>query len=140
MDTRIFSLVMAAVSMAIAAPAAAHDVPRPDYPPSAYSYQPWAPHYGYNTPEFVTSMRDRIQAVRRDIQSLAARNVLTHQEFRNLDRQAWDAEVYLYRAPAGGMYPAEADAIENMVWRLERNVMRDSRDWDYGYAYGFRRF
>jgi hypothetical protein len=131
MRTLTISLVAASLGLGVAAPAAAQ---YNYYPAPAYTYQPYN-YYGFNGATFARSMQDRVSRVRGDIRTMASRGVLTPVEFRRLDQEAWTADRYIQRAMWGGLYPAEAQAIERKVRRLEQNVGWAANNWNYRRGY-----
>lgn len=142
MRQHLIAIAAAAIAVAAAAPAAgqtyapAYTAPNYGYPLYSYPRYPNPPYeypYSWSAPGFVTTMQGRVQQIRRDIRGMVQRNALTRSQFYALDQEAFNIEVYIHRAQWSGLYPAEAESIENQTRRLEQNVMRAVIGWRPGY-------
>lgn len=123
------SIVAAGLALGVAAPASAQYFPAP-----TYRYQPYNYGYQWNSQSFARIMQDRVQRIRADIRNMASRRILSHREYRDLDKEAIAVERRIYRAARGGMSPAEARTVERKVQRLERRVIREANDWNNRYG------
>ncbi len=135
----LISLAAAAATFAVAAPASAqaYGNMRPYNP--VYNYSPYNYGHGYNGYGFVRQMQARVQRVRSDIRNMQVRRMLSYREARKLDREANAIQRRIYRAPRGGIRPAEARGIENRIRKLEWRVQREARDWNGRYG-RYRRY
>jgi hypothetical protein len=122
----LVSAVLAASTLAVAAPAAAQY-----YPPQGYGQG-----YGYNYGH-VRSLDARIDALQRQIRNLDRRNILSNREADRLRAQSNDLERRLRRVARNGFSQWEARDIETRIYRLEARIHREARDGNrYGGYYG----
>lgn len=119
----LISIVAAASTVAVAAPAAAQ------WAPPVYRYQPYN-YTAYSNVRFAQAMQVRVQRIRNDIRVMDARNILSRAEARSLDRQARDVQRNIYRASRNGLRIREARALERQIRNLEIRVSREAADWD----------
>jgi septal ring factor EnvC (AmiA/AmiB activator) len=119
------SVIAAASTLALAAPAAAQQ-----WAPPAYNYQPYNYANGFNGFRFARSMEGRVQRIRGDIREMQARRVLSWQEARNLESQAGNLQDRIYRASRNGIQPGEGRRLENQIRNLEYRVSREATDWN----------
>ena len=140
---RKFLLPIAAAGslLAVATPASAQYA-QVQWAPPVYNYQPYNFSYGFNGMNFARSMHQRVERIRNDVRVMQSRRVLSYNEARSLDRQAWNLQRRIDRASRYGIQPYEARNLENGIRNLERNVAREANDWNrrYGNRYGYRRY
>jgi hypothetical protein len=120
----LFSVIAAASTLAVAAPASAQ------WAPPVYRYQPYNYNYGFNFHNYARSMQARVQKIRYDIRVMDQRRVLSNREARSLDNEARQIERRIYRASRNGIQPYEARNVEQRIRRLEMRVMREATDWN----------
>ena len=121
----LISVVAAASTLAIAAPASAQR-----WAPPVYNYQPYNYARGYNGFNFARSMEARVQRIRGDIRGLEVRRILGRGEARQLDNQAQHLQRRIYRASRNGIQPGEARRVENQIRNLEYRISREATDWN----------
>ena len=120
------SAVLAASTLAVAAPAAAQY-----YPPQGYGHG-YQGNYGH-----VRRLDARIDALQRQIRHLDRRNILSNREADRLRAQSNDLERRLQRLARNGFSGWEARDIETRIYRLEARIHREARDGNrYGGYYG----
>jgi hypothetical protein len=122
----LISLAAAASAITVAAPASAQvtwQIP-------TYRYAPYNYNYRYSGVAFAQQMQQRVQRIRYDIRNMESRRILSNREARRLDNDARSIERRIYRAPRGGVRPAEARGIENRIRNLEIRIAREASDWD----------
>lgn len=120
----LFSVIAAASTLAVAAPASAQ------WAPPVYRYQPYNYNSGFNFHNYARSMQARVQRVRGDIRNMDARRILSNREARSLDNQARNIERRIYMASRNGIQPYEARNLENRIRNLEVRVSREATDWN----------
>jgi hypothetical protein len=120
----LFSVIAAASTLAVAAPASAQ------WAPPVYRYQPYNYTYGFNFHNYARSMQARVQKIRYDIRVMDQRRVLSNREARSLDNEARQIERRIYRASRNGIQPYEARNVEHRIRNLEIRVQREATDWN----------
>lgn len=120
----LFSVIAAASTLAVAAPASAQ------WAPPVYHYQPYNYNSGFNFHSYARSMQARVQRIRADIRTMDARRILSNREARSLDNEARNIERRIYQASRNGIQPYEARNVENRIRRLEIRVQREATDWN----------
>jgi hypothetical protein len=120
----LFSVIAAASTLAVAAPAAAQ------WAPPVYRYQPYNYTYGFNAHSYARSMQARVQRIRADIRVMDARRILSNREARSLDNEARQIERRIYTASRNGIQPREARNVERRIRNLEIRVQREATDWN----------
>ena len=120
----LFSVIAAASTIGIAAPAAAQ------WAPPVYQYQPYNYNHGFNFHSYARTMQARVQRIRGDIRTMDARRILSNREARSLDNEARNIERRIYSASRNGIQPHEARNVENRIRRLEVRVAREATDWN----------
>jgi len=127
----MISLAAAVSVAAVAAPATARPVGNlTPYAAPVYHYSPYNYGRGYNGSAFVQQMQARVQRIRADIRNMEARRILSVREARSLNMEARAVQRRIFKAPRGGIRPAEARGIENRIRNLEIRVSREARDWN----------
>lgn len=130
------SAVAASLALGIAAPASAQFFPVPQY-----RYQPYNYGYQFSGYGFSRQMLGRVQQIRGDMRSMAARRILSPYEYRDLDKEARAVERRIIKASRNGISPREARTVENRIRRLENRVIREANDWNGRYGRnGYRRY
>jgi hypothetical protein len=129
----LFSVIAAASTLAVAAPASAQ------WAPPVYRYQPYNYTQGFNFHSYARSMQARVQRIRGDIRTMDARRVLSNAEARALDNEARSIERRIYTASRNGIQRGEARNVENRIRRLEVRVQREATDWNNRYGNRGRR-
>jgi hypothetical protein len=127
----LISIVAAASTLAVAAPASAQT-----WAPPSYRYQAYNFGYGFNGHNFARSMESRVQRLRNDIHVMDSRRVLSNREARSLDNQAARLQNRIYRASRNGIQPYEARSVENQIRNLEYRISREATDWNNRYGGG----
>lgn len=112
------SAVLAASTVAIAAPAAAQWAP-----PAPQGYA-----YGYNNQGQVRRLEVRLQRIIQQIRQLDRRNVLSNREARRLDAEARNLQIRVRQQGYNGLSQRERYDIEMRINRLEQRIFRDARD------------
>ena len=130
----LISVIAAASTMGIAAPASAQ------WAPPVYRYQPYNYNYGFNFHSYARTMQARVQRIRGDIRTMDARRILSNREARALDNEARSIERRIYTASRNGIQPGEARNVENRIRRLEMHVAREATDWNNRYGRHGRRY
>jgi TolA-binding protein len=120
----LFSVLAAASTLAVAAPASAQ------WAPPVYHYQPYNYNSGFNFHNYARTMQARVQRVRTDIRNMDARRILSNREARSLDNQARNIERRIYTASRNGIQRYEARNLENRIRNLEMRVSREATDWN----------
>jgi hypothetical protein len=125
----VLALAAAGAALVVATPAAAQ------YYPQSYGNA-----YGYNQGNrgYVRALQARINHVQRTIRQFDRRDVIRDNRADRLRAEANQIERQLRRYARGGLYPAEANAIEGRIARLERQVQYSVANRGYGYNQGFR--
>ena len=135
------SAILAASTLAIAAPAAAQNY-QPQYG------APYGNAYGYNNNQGqVRSLMVRINNLERQIVQLDRRNILSNREANRLRSQANTIERQLRSASYNGLNRNERRNIEVRIARLEQNIRHQANDGNrygnrndgYGNAYAYDR-
>src|SRR5215213_478633 len=93
----VFSIAAAASTLALAAPASAQ------WAPPVYDYTPYNFGVGFSGIRFARAMETRVQRIRVDIRSMAARRILSRAEARSLDVQAANLQRRIFRATRNGI-------------------------------------
>jgi len=125
----IISAILAASTLAIAAPAAAQNY-QPQYG------APYGNAYGYDNRGQVRSLIVRVNNLERQIVQLDRRNILSNREANRLRSQANQIERRLVQASRNGLNRNEARDIQMRIARLEQNIRYQAND---GNRYGSRR-
>lgn len=120
----LIPIIAAGSALALAAPASAQ------WAPPVYNYNPYNYGYGFSGINFARSMQSRVERTRMDIRAMEVRRILSFREARNLDYEANNLQRWIFRASRNGISPGEARSLENRIFRLERRVAREARDWD----------
>lgn len=134
------STILAASTLAMAAPAAAQWVP-------AYGNQygnQYGNGYGYNNSRGqVRVLQVRVNQLERQIRQLDRRNILSDREANRLRYQANMIERQLRVASSNGLNRNEYRSIELRLARLEQNIRYQANDGNrygqnqYGYGNGY---
>lgn len=134
------STILAASTLAMAAPAAAQWVP-------AYGNQygnQYGNGYGYNNSRGqVRVLQVRVNQLERQISQLDRRNILSDREANRLRYQANMIERQLRVASSNGLNRNEYRSIELRLARLEQNIRYQANDGNrygqnqYGYGNGY---
>lgn len=115
----IMSAVLAASTVAIAAPAVAQWAP-----PAPQGYA-----YGYNNNQGqVRRLEVRLQRIIRQIRVLDQRNALSNREARRLEQEARNLQYRIRQLGYNGLSQRERYDIEMRINRLEQRIFRDVRD------------
>jgi hypothetical protein len=127
-----------ASTVAAVAPAAAQWAPPP---PPGYAYGYGAPQgnaYGYDNYGQVRRLEARVDRLRRMIQHLDRRNIISNREARRLDAEARDLQMRVRQLSYGGLNPRERYEIERRIDRLEYRIQREAQDRNnrFGSGYG----
>lgn len=115
------SAILAASTLAIAAPAAAQYY-QPQYG------APYGNAYGYNNNGQVRSLQVRINHLERQIVQLDRRNILSNRGANRLRSQANQIERQLRSASYNGLNRNEHRNIEVRIARLEQNIRYQAND------------
>lgn len=111
-----------AATLATAAPAAAQ----------------WAPQgnaYGYNNNYGqVRRLEVRVMQLRRQIQQLDRRNILSNNEARRLDAQARNLEIRVRQLGRNGLNSRERYTIERQIAQLEQRIRNQANDGNRRYG------
>lgn len=148
----LISTILAASTLAIAAPAAAQwTLSYGNQYGGQYGNQYGAPYgdaYGYNNYGQTRSLMVRVNRIERQIQQLDRRNILSNREANRLRSQANQIERRLAVASRNGLNSYEARDIQLRIARLEQNVRYQASDgnrrygsnqYGYGNAYSYDR-
>ena len=120
----LISTALVASTLAVAAPAAAQWAPPV---PQGYAY-------GYNNNGQVRRLEVRVQQIRREIQQLDRRNILSNREARRLDSEARNLQMRVRQLGYNGLNSRERYEIERQITRLEYRIRREANDGNrYGY-------
>lgn len=127
MSKFVLAIAVAGAALVAASPAAAQYYP-----------QPYGNAYGYNDSNannwrYIRNLQLRIDNVERQIRVLDRRNVIRDDRADRLRAEANQIERQLRYSARGGLYPAEANAIEGRIARLERQVQYAVGNRGYGY-------
>ena len=120
----LIPMLSAAAALAVATPASAQ------WSPPVYRYQPYDYGQGFRYHAFAQSMQVRVQRIRNDIRAMQARRILSWREARDLERQAANLEMRIFRASRNGIQPGEARRLEDQIRNLEIRVQREATDWN----------
>ncbi|WP_309601769.1 hypothetical protein [Sphingomonas sp.] len=133
----LISAILAASTLAIAAPAAAAQLtvsvgtqygsPYGNYYGSQYGNQ-YGNAYGYDNRGQVRSLMVRINQIERQIEQLDRRNILSNREARQLGYQANMLERQLRQASYNGLNGYERRNFEVQIARLEQNIRYQAND------------
>ena len=126
----LVTATLLASSVAMAAPAAAQWA-RPV--PQGYAY-------GYNNQGQARRLEVRVQQIRRQIQQLDRRNILSDREARRLSEEARDLDRRINVLARNGFNQRDRYDIERRLARLEQRLMRDVNDGRGGYNDGYNRY
>lgn len=124
----LISAILAASTLAIAAPAAAQ------WNQPAYG-APYGNAYGYDNRGQVRSLMVRLNNLERQIVQLDRRNILSNREANRLRSQANQIERQLRVASRNGLNRNESRNIQLRIARLEQNIRYQAND---GNRYGYR--
>ena len=125
----IFSAILMASSVAVAAPAAAQWAA-----PAPQGYA-----YGYNNHGQVRRLEARLMQARNEIRRLDRANILSDREARRLNEDVRQARYRLRQLDNNGLTRRERHELETRISRIERSIQREARDGnDYRGAYGNR--
>jgi hypothetical protein len=133
----LISAALAATALTAAVPAAAQYAP---YPPYGGQYgAPYGQAYGHNATRYrhVQQMEARVWQLRREIDRLDARNILSEREADRLRGQANDLRRELRFAARGGVNAYEHQRIDRRIAALEYRIRREAMD---GNRWGDRRY
>lgn len=139
----LISTILAASTLAIAAPAAAQwTLSYGNQYGGQYGNQyggqygnPYGNAYGYNNYGQTRSLMVRINRLAQQIRQLDQRNILSQREADRLRWQANQIERQLRQASYNGLNGYEARDIQLRIARLEQNVRYQASD---GNRYGYR--
>lgn len=123
----LVSAALLASTVAVAAPATAQWAP-----PSPQGYA-----YGYNNYGQIRRLEARVQQIRRQIERLDRRNMLSNREARRLSEEARDLDRRINMLARNGFSQRDRYEIETRLARLEQRLYRDVRD---GRRYDDRRY
>ena len=129
----LISATLLTSAIAVAAPAAAQWAPPV---PQGYAY-------GYNNQGQVRRLEARVQQIRRQIERLDRRNLLSEREARRLSEEARDLDRRINMLARNGFDQRDRYEIERRLARLEQRLQRDVNDGrryydDRGYGDGRR--
>jgi len=124
----LISAILAASTVAIAAPAAAQNY-QPQYG------APYGNAYGQNNRGQVRVLQVRVNQLEQQIRQLDRRNILSDREANRLRYQANMIERQLRAASYNGLNRSEYRSIELRLARLEQNIRHQATD---GNRYGNR--
>jgi len=119
----LISAAVAAAALTAAVPAAAQWAPPP----------PYGHAYGYDNYGQVRRLEARVWQLRREIDRLDARNVISEREADRLKGIANDIRRDLQRASYRGLNRYERELFERRIRHLEFRIQREARDgnrWD----------
>lgn len=120
----IISAILAASTLAIAAPAAAQQYGAP-----------YGNAYGYNNNYGqVRSIQIRLNNIERQINQLDSRNILSEREADRLRREANVLERQIRQLGRNGLNSYERRNLEVRLARLEQNVRRQATDGNRRYG------
>ncbi len=143
----LISAVLAASTLAIAAPASAQwTLSYGNQYGGQYGNQYGAPYgnsYGYNNYGQTRSLMVRVNRLEQQINQLDRRNILSEREADRLRHQANHIERQLRQASRNGLNSYESRDIQIRIARLEQHIRYQandgnrwsSRNGSYGYAY-----
>ena len=145
MRKELISTILAASTLAIAAPAAAQirvSVGTQYGNPYGYQYgnqygNPYGSQYGYNNYGQTRSLMVRVNQIEQQINQLDRRNLLSHREADQLRHQANHLERQLRQASYNGLNGYERRSFEVQIARLEQNVRYQAND---GNRYGYNQY
>ena len=120
----LVSAAIAAATLATAAPAAAQWAP------------PHGNAYGYNNHGQVRRLEARVDQIRRQIQQLDRRNILSNGEARRLSDEARDLDRRINALARNGFSSRDRYDVERRITRLEQRIQRDANDGRGNYRYG----
>ena len=120
----LISATLLASAVAVAAPAAAQWAPPV---PQGYAY-------GYNNQGQVRRLEVRVQQIRRQIQHLDRRNLLSDREASRLSAEARDLDRRINMLARNGFDQRDRYEIERRLARLEQRLQRDVNDGRRGYG------
>ena len=112
----LIPIVAGASVLAMAAPASAQYMPRPD---RYHRYEPAFDGRG---------LQVRVDRIREQIRRLEARRILSYREGRSLEYQAANLQRRIWRASRNGIQPGEARRLEDQIRELEYRVRREATD------------
>lgn len=124
----LISAILAASTLAIAAPAAAQ------WNQPAYG-APYGNAYGYDNRGQVRSLMVRLNNLERQIVQLDRRNILSNREANRLRSQANQIKRQLRVVSRNGLNRNESRNIQLRIARLEQNIRYQAND---GNRYGYR--
>ena len=117
MRTFIITLGAAASALVVATPASAQYFPVPQ-----------GDSGGWHNSGQARALKQRIDAIQRQINHLDRRNVLSDREARRLRQDSRELEHRLRVVRQNGLHPSERYDIERRMARLEARLWRDARD------------
>lgn len=124
----LISTILAASTLAIAAPAAAQWTLSYGNQYGSQYGAPYGNAYGYNNNGSVRVLQVRINQIERQIAQLDRRNILSNREAARLRNQARVIERQLRAAAYNGLNRYEHQSIQVRIARLEQNIRRQASD------------
>ena len=128
----LIPIVATVSALAVAAPASAQ------WAPPVYRYQPYDFGRGFEYHRFAGEMNRRVERIRRDINEMQARHILSWREARSLQGEAARLQRRIFFASRNGIQPGEARRLEGDIRRLEYRVSREATD--HNNRPGYRRY
>lgn len=114
----LISAALMASTVAVAAPAAAQWA---QPVPQGYAY-------GYNNHGQARRLEVRVAQIRREIQQLDRRDILSNREARRLDEQARNLQQRVRYIGQNGIDRRERYAVERQIAQLEQRIQREASD------------
>lgn len=133
----LISAIVAASTLAIAAPAAAQWTLSYGNQYGNQYASPYGNAYGYNNRGQVRALMVRLNHLERQINQLDRRNILSDREANRLRVQADRIQRQLRRASYNGLNAYEARNVHIRMAQLEQNIRRQATD---GNRYGYRNY
>ena len=118
MRTFLISTALMASTLAVAAPAAAQWA---QPVPQGYAY-------GYDNHGQARRLEVRVAQIRREIQQLDRRDILSNREARRLDEQARNLQQRVRYIGQNGIDRRERYAVERQIAQLEQRIQREASD------------
>ena len=114
----LISTALLASTLAVAAPAAAQWA---QPVPQGYAY-------GYDNHGQARRLEVRVAQIRREIQQLDRRDILSNREARRLDEQARNLQQRVRYIGQNGIDRRERYAVERQIAQLEQRIQREASD------------
>jgi len=114
----LISTALMASTLAVAAPAAAQWA---QPVPQGYAY-------GYDNHGQARRLEVRVAQIRREIQQLDRRDILSNREARRLDEQARNLQQRVRYIGQNGIDRRERYAVERQIAQLEQRIQREASD------------